>query len=234
MCVCVCLCVCVYVLSRVWLFETLRTVARQAPLSMGFSRQEYWSRLPFPTPGHLSYLGIEPESLASPALAGRFFTTSTTIMLCYINSFIHFNLPPPQTINYVGICNVAIYIFNLSDTVPLLYIVPSIVLCIWLNLNRYSFSLKKKGHILMYFSHRLYPVSLYFLQMYAFLCNKQGFIKIFQWCEIFNILSTLEMLLNFNPRNSQVFSTLWDFIVPQSVSYDRFWIYTTDFGQNII
>ena len=48
------------------------TVARQAPLSMGFSRQEYWSGLPFPSPGDLSDPGIEP---ASPALAGGFFTT---------------------------------------------------------------------------------------------------------------------------------------------------------------
>ena len=42
---------------------------------MGFSKQEYWSGLAFPTPGDLPDLGIEPESLASPALAGRFFTT---------------------------------------------------------------------------------------------------------------------------------------------------------------
>ena len=42
---------------------------------MGFSRQEYWSRLPFPTPGDLPDPGIEPASLVSPALAGRFFTT---------------------------------------------------------------------------------------------------------------------------------------------------------------
>ena len=44
------------------------TVARQAPLSMGFSRQEYWSGLPFPPPGDLPYPGIEPESPMSPAL----------------------------------------------------------------------------------------------------------------------------------------------------------------------
>ena len=48
------------------------TVAHQAPLSMGFPRQEYWSRLPFPPPGDLPNPGIE---LASPALADRFFTT---------------------------------------------------------------------------------------------------------------------------------------------------------------
>ena len=49
----------------VWLFETQWTVARQAPLSMGFSRQEYWSGLPFPSPGALPNPGIEP---GSPAL----------------------------------------------------------------------------------------------------------------------------------------------------------------------
>ena len=53
------------------------TVARQAPLFMEFLRQEYWSGLPFPTPGDPPYSGIESASLVSPALAGRFFTTST-------------------------------------------------------------------------------------------------------------------------------------------------------------
>ena len=52
------------------------TVAHQAPLSMEFSRQDYWSRLPFPTPGDLSDPGIEPESLVSPA--SRFFTADAT------------------------------------------------------------------------------------------------------------------------------------------------------------
>ena len=52
-------------LSCVLLFATLWTVANQAPLSMGFSRQEYWSRLPFPSPGDLPNPGIEP---GSPAL----------------------------------------------------------------------------------------------------------------------------------------------------------------------
>ena len=52
---------------------TLWTVAHQAPLSMGFSRQEYWSGLPFPTQGDLPSPGNEPVSLASPALAGGFF-----------------------------------------------------------------------------------------------------------------------------------------------------------------
>ena len=54
---------------------TAWTVARQAPLSVAFSRQEHWSGLPFPSPGHLPDPGIEPTSPASPILAGRFFTT---------------------------------------------------------------------------------------------------------------------------------------------------------------
>ena len=53
-------------------------VAHQAPLSMGFSRQEYWSGLPCPSPGDLPNPGIESESLTSPALADGFFTTSST------------------------------------------------------------------------------------------------------------------------------------------------------------
>ena len=60
-------------LIHVRLSVTPWAVAHQAPLSMEFSRQEYWSGLPFPTPGDLP--GIEPASLASPALAGGFFTT---------------------------------------------------------------------------------------------------------------------------------------------------------------
>ena len=52
--------------------------AHQAPLSKGFSRQEYWSGLPGPPPGNLPDPGTEPASPLSLALAGRFFTTSTT------------------------------------------------------------------------------------------------------------------------------------------------------------
>ena len=60
-------------LSRVLLFVTLWTVAHQAPLSMGFSRTEYWSGLPSPL-GDLPDPGIESTSPLSSALAGRFFT----------------------------------------------------------------------------------------------------------------------------------------------------------------
>ena len=57
---------------------TLWTVVCQAPLSMGFSGQEYWSGLPCPLPGDLPNSGIDPTSLMSPALASEFFTTSAT------------------------------------------------------------------------------------------------------------------------------------------------------------
>jgi len=58
---------CVYLLSRVSLFVTLWTVVYQAPLSMAFSRQEYWSELPFPSPGDLPNPGIKPRSPALQA-----------------------------------------------------------------------------------------------------------------------------------------------------------------------
>ena len=67
--VCVCRCVLSHI-SSVWLFMTLWTVALQAPLSMRFSRQEYWSGLPCSPPRDLPDPGIEPMSLTSPALAG--------------------------------------------------------------------------------------------------------------------------------------------------------------------
>ena len=64
--------------SHVRLFVTPQTVAHQAALSMGFSKQEYWSGLPCPPPGNLLDSRIKLTSLISPALAGRFFTTSVT------------------------------------------------------------------------------------------------------------------------------------------------------------
>ena len=70
------------VFSHVLLFAAPWILARQAPLSMDFSRQEYWSLLPFPFPGDLPSPRIEPLSLLSPALASRYFTTSTTSR-CY-------------------------------------------------------------------------------------------------------------------------------------------------------
>ena len=74
-----------YVFTYTWTLKTKQTIITkqkqtqiQAPLSMGFCRQEYWSRLPCPPPGDLLDPGIKPESLLSSALAVGFFTTSAT------------------------------------------------------------------------------------------------------------------------------------------------------------
>ena len=64
--------------AQLCLFATPWTVARQAPLSMGFSRQEYWCGLPFPTARDLPNPGIKPATLISPAQAGGIFITSIT------------------------------------------------------------------------------------------------------------------------------------------------------------
>ena len=78
-------------LSRVQLCVTPRTIACQAPLSMGFSRQEYWSGLSFPPPGDLPdpSAGTEPASLESPALAGRFFCHCATWEAQSVSQFSH-------------------------------------------------------------------------------------------------------------------------------------------------
>ena len=76
----VCVCVHTQSLSYVWLFETPWTVALQAPLSVRFLRQGYWSGLPFPSPGDRPNPRIEPMS---PELAGRFFTNEAPGKLSY-------------------------------------------------------------------------------------------------------------------------------------------------------
>ena len=78
--------VCVCVLSRVWLFATPWTIAYWAPLSMGLPKQEYWSGVPFPSPGDLPDPGSEPKSLASPASAGGFITTAPPGKMCLLSS----------------------------------------------------------------------------------------------------------------------------------------------------
>ena len=75
-CVCVCVCVCARAYTHVPACTHSRPTLwdpRQAPLSMKFPRQEYWSRLSFPTPGDLPNPGIKSMSLASPTLASGFF-----------------------------------------------------------------------------------------------------------------------------------------------------------------
>ena len=88
-----------YVLSCVLLFVTPGTVALQAPLSMAFSRQEYWSGLPFPSPGDLPNPGIKP---VSPALAGKFFTTEPPekpkeVYMSLFNQHINTDLQPQES-----------------------------------------------------------------------------------------------------------------------------------------
>ena len=91
--------------SCVRLCATLWTVAHQAPLSMGFSRQEYWSGLPCPSPRDLPNPGIESTSLMSPALAGGFFNTRTTCFhadLAYFQAVLwldHSTMPPGPVIS---------------------------------------------------------------------------------------------------------------------------------------
>ena len=103
-------------LSCVQLFSTLRTIARQAPLSMGFSRQEYWSGLPFPPPGNLPDSGIKPTSPASPALQVDLLVTElpgkpTLLYECLSSSVFH----PP-----LGLCQTVLStVINLAHLYPL-------------------------------------------------------------------------------------------------------------------
>ena len=75
--------------SHAQLFQTRWTVAHQTPLSMKFSTPEYWHGLPSPPPGDLPDPGIEPESLTSPEVVGRFFTPSTTWEALNSTSVVH-------------------------------------------------------------------------------------------------------------------------------------------------
>ena len=75
--------------SHVRLSAILRTVAFQAPLSVGFSRQDYCNQVPFLPPGELPNPGIEPTSLMPPALTGMFFITSATWEAKYVSIYHH-------------------------------------------------------------------------------------------------------------------------------------------------
>ena len=93
--------VCVHECLVVFNSATLWTTACQAPLSMGFSRQEYWSGMLCPPPGELPNPRIEPTSLMSPALAGRFFTVmppAKPLFLCLecnVHAHVFFGMPKP-------------------------------------------------------------------------------------------------------------------------------------------
>ena len=87
--------------SHVQFFATPWTVAHQTPLSIGFSRQVYWSGLPFPIPGGLPHPWVKSECPASPAFAGGFFTTeppgkpSCSVLLYFSRYYIRY----PQILN---------------------------------------------------------------------------------------------------------------------------------------
>ena len=100
-------------LSHVRLSATLWTIARQAPLPMGFSRQEYWRGLPCPPPGDLSDPGIKPRLFTSPALAGRFFTTSTTWEALHSIYFLT-KWPMTETVKSLWSEHLHYYLWNLS------------------------------------------------------------------------------------------------------------------------
>ena len=82
---CHCACVHVQSLSCVRLSATLKSISHQAPLSMGFSRQGYWSGLPFPIPVELPDLGIKPTTPESPSLVGRIFTPEPAALYHLLN-----------------------------------------------------------------------------------------------------------------------------------------------------
>ena len=117
---------CAQLLSCVWLFVILWTVACQAPLSMGFFRQEYWSMLPFPSPGDLSDRGIEPRS---PALQVDSLPTELW-----------------RKLNYAGWQLIDVFSFNLLTSVThlklVLLFIYSLILCLhtqmwpWADLHR--------------------------------------------------------------------------------------------------
>ena len=96
------MCICIYIhiyiymyihvlshFSHVQFFATLWTVAHQTPLSMGFSRQEYWNVLPCSPPGGIASMQESNLHLMSLALTGIFFTTSTTWEVQYIHTYIY-------------------------------------------------------------------------------------------------------------------------------------------------
>ena len=94
--------VCVQLLSPVQLVATPWTVAQQALLSVEFPRQECLSRVSFPSSGHLPNPGIQPLSLVSPALAGKFFTTEPPekpkeVYMSLINQQINIDLQPQES-----------------------------------------------------------------------------------------------------------------------------------------
>ena len=91
------------------------TVAHQAPVSMGFPRQEYWSGLTYPLPGDLSNPGIKPPSLLSPALAGIFL--AGTLSLCHLGRSFIFS-QAPRTVSDIVISQKMYFLIQASQGIP--------------------------------------------------------------------------------------------------------------------
>ena len=127
--ICTCMLSC---FSHVQLFATPWTVAHQAPLSMGFPRQEYWSRLLCPSPGDIPHPRIELVSLMSPALADGFFTTSATWEYTRIDWYfqIHWNW-----CNLYSIVNIMHFILPISLSCSILCEYNNPLICIALNIS---------------------------------------------------------------------------------------------------
>jgi len=131
------------------------TLARQAPLCMGFSRQEYGNGLPCPPPGHLPDPGIQPISLLSPALAGGFFTTSTVweapIHLLCICKIIYFN----------RFFHSLLFCFNYQSQI-LFLIKKYSSIRLWFMIKLYRFIIPNIGHQLFlpfhYYLHTLWSI----------------------------------------------------------------------------
>ena len=110
--------------SRVQLFPTLWTAVCQAPLSMGFSRQEYWGGFPCPPPGDLHDPGIKPASLTSPASAGELPLVPPAKSVC-VYTYIYTYSPPGSSVQ--GILQartpgwVAMPFSNIYNQITLLY-----------------------------------------------------------------------------------------------------------------
>ena len=109
-------------------FETLWNAACQAPLSTGFSRQEYWSGLPYLSPGDLPNPGIKPTSLTSPALVGRFLSQNSDL---YTFSRKHESSkaakktrPPPEDQHSTSLISIFLHTITYLFILPWQYLTP--------------------------------------------------------------------------------------------------------------
>ena len=115
------MCIDTCMLSRVHLFATPWTVAQRVSLFMEFSRQEYWSKLPFPPPEDLPNPGIKPTSSASPALTGGLFTTVHVCVCVCVYTYIYTHTHSCQFILLVNFKLISLAKGRFTFTSALLY-----------------------------------------------------------------------------------------------------------------